>query len=345
MRNNQIMKEFKAVAFITVIIFIFMLIVSSISMTSSFNISNPFNLEDNSIKLIQGSDIKITGTSIARVYNTQTKTIEEIEIEEYVKGVVASEVPAAFDEEAIKAQAVAARTYYIAKRLDNCTQASGAEICDSTHCQVYSSKEKTMLKWSAANSQMYWDKISKAVEDTEGQVLVYDGDVISYPQFFATSSGKTESSVDVFARDIPYLKSTESLGEEVAPKYNSTIKISITDFVNTINASYGNAKLTNENAKEVVKIISNTEGGAVKEVAISNEVIAGTKFRTLFKLNSANFTMNFTEGTVKIDCKGYGHGVGMSQWGANVMAKEGKGYDEILKHYYSGVEIKKIKFN
>lgn len=345
MKSNQIVKEFKVVVYMTVFILIFMLIISCISMATSFNKLNPFNLGDYSIKNIEDEYVVVAGSNIARVFNTETKTIEEIDIEEYIKGVVASEMPANFDERAIKAQAVAARTYYIAKRLDNCTQASGAEICNSTHCQVYSSKEKNMSKWSKDNAQIYWDKISKAVEDTEGQVLVYDGEIVMYPQFFATSSGKTESAVDVFSRDIPYLKSIESLGEEIAPKYSSVISINSTEFIDTINGSYSNAKVTNENFKEIVKIKSNTEGGAVKEVALGNEVISGITFRKLFKLNSANFTIDFSEGNVKFDCRGYGHGVGMSQWGANVMAKEGKEYDEILKHYYSGVEIKKIKFN
>lgn len=345
MKNNQIVKEFKVVVYMTVFILIFMLIISCISMAASFNKLSPFDFGDYSIKNIDDEYVVVTGTNIARVFNTETKTIEEIDIEEYIKGVIASEMPANFDENAIKAQAVAARTYYIAKRLDNCTQACGAEICNSTHCQVYSSKEKNMSKWSKDKAQIYWDKISKAVEDTGGQVLVYNGEIVMYPQFFATSSGKTESAVDVFSRDIPYLKSTESLGEEIAPKYSSVISISSKEFINTINGSYSNTKVTNENIKDTVKVISNTEGGGVKEVALGNEIISGVTFRKLFKLNSANFTIEFSEGTVKVDCKGYGHGVGMSQWGANVMAKEGKKYDEILKHYYSGVDIKEIKFN
>ena len=344
MKNNQVVNEFKVVVYMTVFIFIFMLLISCISMMASFNMLNPFKVEDNTINRIHGEDFVLTGPNIAKVFNTETKTIEEIDIEEYVKGVVASEMPANFDERAIEAQAVAARTYYIAKRLDNCTQANGGEICDSTHCQVYSSKEKNMSKWAKANAQIYWDKISKAVDDTKGQVLVYNGQIVMYPQFFSTSSGRTESSIDVFSRDIPYLKSTESIGEEIAPKYTSIISISISEFVNSVNRSYSNAKIAKENIKEKVKINSHTEGGAVKEVSLGNESISGVAFRKLFKLNSANFTIDFSDSNVEINCKGYGHGVGMSQWGANVMAKEGKDYDEILKHYYIGVEIKKIKF-
>ena len=345
MKNNQFVKEFKVVVYMTVFIFTFMLIISCITMATSFNILNPFNVGEHSINNTEDEYLRVTGANVAKVFITETKTVEEIDIEEYVKGVVASEMPANFDEKAIEAQAVAARTYYIAKRLDNCTQATGAEICDSTHCQVYSSKEKNISKWPKEKSQLYWDKISKAVEDTKGQVLVYNGEIVMYPQFFSTSSGKTESSVDVFARDVPYLKSTESLGEEVAPKYTSVTSISISEFVNTINKTYSNANVTKENVEKVVNIRSNTEGGAVKEVALGSESISGVTFRKLFKLNSANFSIGFSEGKVEIDCKGYGHGVGMSQWGANIMAKEGKGYDEILRHYYTGVEIKEIKFD
>ena len=338
MNINKYIYELKIVAYITVFIIIFMLGIACIFSTGLFDNTQKDNTKNDD------SEIVIEGGGYIKLYNNTTKKIEEIELEEYVKGVVASEMPANFDEEALKSQAVAARTYYLAKRLENCSQASGAEICNTTHCQVYTSKEVNLSKWAASKAEENWNKISKAVDDTKGQVLVYKDEVLRYPQFFATSSGKTESSVDVFARDIPYLKSTDSLGEEIAPKYTSSIKFDISDFVNTINKSYKNAKVTIQNIKEKVKINSNTEGGAVKEITIGDEIIEGASFRKLFNLNSANFSFDFMPDKVQINCKGYGHGVGMSQWGANVMAKQGKGYDEILKHYYTGVKIKNIKF-
>lgn len=333
------LKEIKTVIYMTVFIIIFMLLAACLLIKI-----NPFNENGQAIYYNADGKIDLQGDNYVKLYNIKDKKVEKIELEEYVKGVVASEMPVSFDEKALEAQAVAARTYYIAKRIDPCSQAIKGEICNTTHCQVYTTKEENLNKWAPSEAQKNWDKICDAVEKTKGQVLVYNGEVIKYPQFFATSSGKTESSVDVFARDVPYLKSTDSEGEEIAPKYTSSVKLSISSFVNAINEKYKNAKVTNQNAKEKVKINSNTEGGAVKEIILGDEKIDGTSFRKLFNLNSTNFTLSFSDKDVEINCKGYGHGVGMSQWGANVMAKQGKTYDEILKHYYSGVEIWEIRF-
>ena len=160
-------------------------------------------------------------------------------------GVVASEVPASFNEEALKAQAIAARTFYMNKRNNPCKDAKnkGAEICDTTNCQVYMSKEERITKWSSSEAESNWNKIQKAVLDTKGQVLTYENSVLEYPQFFATSSGKTEDAKDVFSIDVPYLKSEESKGEEIAPKYKTTIEIPINEFINKINAKYSTANV------------------------------------------------------------------------------------------------------
>ena len=201
-----------------------------------------------------------------------------------------------------------------------------------------------MAKWSRSEAESNWNKIQKAVLDTKGQVLTYEDSVLEYPQFFATSSGKTEDAKDVFSIDVPYLKSEESKGEEIAPKYKTTLEIPINEFVNKINTKYTNANVKKNNLASLIKIESYTESGSVKEIKIGNETIKGTEFRKLFNLNSTNFKFDFEKDIVKINCTGYGHGVGMSQWGANVMAKNGATYDEILKHYYSGVEIQEIKY-
>ena len=261
-------------------------------------------------------------------------------------GVVASEVPANFDKEALKAQAIAARTFYMNTRNNPCKDSKnkGAEICDTTNCQVYMNKEEIMDKWSANQAVDNWNKIQKAVLDTKSQVLTYNNLVLEYPQFFATSSGKTEDAKDVFSMDVPYLKSEESKGEEIAPKYKTTIEIPINEFINKFNTKYSTANLKKSKLASLIEIESYTESGSVKEIKIGNKILKGTEFRELFNLNSTNFKLNFEKDIIKVNCTGYGHGVGMSQWGANVMAKNGAKYDEILKHYYSGVEIQKIKY-
>lgn len=261
-------------------------------------------------------------------------------------GVVASEVPANFNEEALKAQAVAARTFYMSKRNNPCKDAKSknAEICDTTNCQVYMSKADRFSKWSKNEAESNWSKIQKAVLDTKGQVLTYENSVLEYPQFFSVSSGKTEDAKDVFSVNIPYLKSEESKGEENAPKYKTTLEVPISEFITKINSQYKNANLKKGDLPSAIKIESYTEGGSVKEIKIGTETIKGTEFRTLFNLNSTNFKFDFGDKVVKINCTGYGHGVGMSQWGANAMAKSGSKYNEILNHYYKGVEIQEIKY-
>lgn len=296
---------------------------------------------------MKSSKITFPSNGKVKLYHRSEDRVEEIDLEEYVMGVVASEVPANFEEEALKAQAVAARTFYMSKRNNPNKEEKekGAEICDTTHCQVYMSKDERISKWSKSEAESNWEKIQKAVLDTKGQVLTYDGSVLEYPQFFATSSGKTEDAKDVFSMDVPYLKSEDSKGEEIAPKYKTSTQIPINDFINKINSKYKGVNANKSNLSSLIKILSFTEAGSVKEIKIGNEIVKGTEFRTLFNLNSTNFTLDFQQDSVEVNCKGYGHGVGMSQWGANAMAKSGSKYDEILKHYYSGVEIQEINYN
>ena len=342
--RNLIKNEVKVVMSISIFIMIFMICISYIFLKSSTDYDNNFSLKDSLSINSNNNEVIITGEKKAKVYNNESGTIEEIDIEEYIAGVVSSEMQANFEIEALKAQAIAARTYYYAKRLENCKEANGAEICNSTHCQVYMTKEERLAGWPESKREEYWNKITEAVKKTEDKVLLYNSDIVKYPQFFSTSSGKTENAVDVFSEDIPYLKSTESLGEEVSPRYNESLEISKDDFVNKVNSSYNNANLNSNNLQASVSVISRTDGGSVKDIQLGSINISGTKFRSLFGLNSANFTLEFKDNIIVISCKGYGHGVGMSQWGANIMASQGKKYNEILKHYYTGVEIGKVKF-
>ena len=342
--NIKFNSNIKIIAIMTLIIFTILIILPLIFLRVGKESINVFNLNNENI--VKSSEITFPINGKVKLYHKEEDNVEELDLEEYIMGVVASEVPANFNEEALKAQAVAARTFYMNKRNNPCKDAKnkGAEICDTTNCQVYMSKEERMSKWSNSEAESNWNKIQKAVLDTKGQVLTYENSVLEYPQFFAISSGKTEDAKDVFSIDVPYLKSEESKGEEIAPKYKTTVEIPINEFINKINEKYANANLKKSNLSSLIKIESYTKAGSVKEIKIGNEIIKGTEFRTLFNLNSTNFKFDFEKDIVKINCTGYGHGVGMSQWGANVMAKNGSKYDEILKHYYSGVEIQEIKY-
>ena len=144
--------------------------------------------------------------------------------------------------------------------------------------------------------------------------------------------------------NVPYLKSVSSPGEESAPKYHTTFRFSYNNVVKTINKFFSNSNINIYNLQNNIKILKRSEAGSVKEIKIGSNIITGLKFRNMFGLTSANFIINFESNYMSITCKGYGHGVGMSQWGANAMAKSGKNYIEILKHYYQGVDITKIKY-
>jgi stage II sporulation protein D len=187
--------------------------------------------------------------------------------------------------------------------------------------------------------------VADAVKETAGEILTINGKLVMEPLFFAVSSGKTENAVDVFSDDAPYLKSVSSPGEETAPKYRSIVKVSYSDFVNKINYEYISSKVSVKNVKNLTRIEGRNEGGSVKQIKIGKITLSGVKFRSIMGLNSADFNIKFNDNNVEIDCIGYGHGVGMSQWGANAMAKSGKGYKEMLRHYYKGVEVTKISDN
>lgn len=344
-------KQLKGILFTTLAIIVFMIampifimkpkVSAKISTNDVEKITDTNEVVEASTK--QNNNIIMKGNETIRVYITETGEIEEVNLEDYICGVVSNEMPANFEKEALKAQAVTARTYLASKKLNRCTLHEGIDICDSTHCQVYTSKEKRLEKWGADYANEYWNKIKEAVDETSGQVLSYEGELVLYPQFFSTSSGQTENSEDVYLGEIPYLRSVASTGEESAPKYTSDKTLKISDFVYLLNSNFTNLNVTVENIKNNFNIKSSSAAGGVIKLNINNVEIRGVDFRKALSLNSTNFTYEFSGDYITFHCKGYGHGVGMSQWGANAMAKNGSNYEEILKHYYTGVEITNLE--
>lgn len=257
---------------------------------------------------------------------------------QYLKEVVSAEMPAGFEMEALKAQAVAARSYLEA-RPENTSKDSvhkGAQVCtDSTHCKAWISEEKRREIWGS-DADKNWEKISSAVDETSGEVMTYNGEVIS-AVFHSTSSGKTEASKDVWGGDRPYLVSVDSPGDKQSPKYKSEKEMTIDDFKKIAAENIESVDFT----KEIVGEILRSEAGGILEISIGGVKIKGTRFRTIFGLRSTNVQISISGDKVHFDVTGYGHGVGMSQYGANYLASQGKKYDEILKTYYTGVEIVK----
>ena len=339
----------KPLLYTTILIILFMIIIPIISIEGKINLEPNEYIEDQGVSMQTSAevntDIYINGDEKIKVYRTLQDKIEEVDLEEYICGVVANEMQVSFEDEALKAQAIASRTYLVSKKLNSCPIANGSDICDSAHCQVYSSKDELISKWGEENGEKYWNKIKSAVDDTKGMILTYKGELVLYPLFFSTSSGETESAIDASLGDIPYLVSVESKGEEVSPKYTSKKEMALSDLVSAINSKNPTSGVNTSNLSSKLQVMERSEAGGVITLAVGNDEIKGSDFRVIAGLNSTNFTYSINENTIVFECKGYGHGVGMSQWGANVMAKEGKSYDEILKHYYTGINIGYLKFN
>ncbi|HFD2029299.1 stage II sporulation protein D [Clostridium perfringens] len=321
-------------------IFIGVLIVSIVFIPILFGFLSSSSMAENNNKVEKVKNTKlvdVVNLKEVEVYISKENKVEKVPLEEYVLSVVSSEMPATFHEEALKAQSILARTFVINKLITGCNNIKEGNICDTTHCQAYLNINEKKKAWGKEGDE-YLKKLKKVVKETEGKVLSYNDQLVKYPQYFSTSSGNTEDAVAVFSEDVPYLKSVESPGEEISPKYESEISMSISDFKGKIKKSIPNSNLGN-NINEEVKILSRNKGGTVDDIKIGDATIKGKEFRKIFGLNSANFTLEVLEDKINIKCLGYGHGVGMSQWGANVMAKEGSKYDEILEHYFKGSKI------
>lgn len=288
---------------------------------------------------------EIEEPELIKVYNTKTNDVMVIDFEEYLKGVVASEMPAEFNIEALKAQVVTARTYTlyrIKKYPDGQPEHTDASICTETHCQVWTSKDDLIASHDDGWYDAYWDKIEEAVNSTKGQILTYEGKIIE-PLFHSTSGGRTENSEDVFSTSVPYLRSVESPYESEAPRLHDSVKVTVSDFIGKIESVYGDLNLTRDNLDEKIELGEVSEGGKIKTLIIDSTEISGREMRSIFGLNSTNFSFIQTGNEIEIVTTGYGHGVGMSQWGADGMADEGYNYKEILMHYYTGVEIVSMK--
>ncbi len=248
--------------------------------------------------------------------------LEELDIEEYIIGVVSGEMPALFEGEALKAQAIAARTYLV-----NHLQTNDS-ITDTINDQVYITIEEMKTKWST-NFDTYYNKIKEAVLSTKGLIIYYDNKPIK-AYYFSKSNGYTASSITVFNEQEDYLVSTESPFD----KDNSNeITISKDIFCSKLNISCNEIIITN---------IKKDSSKRISTITINNKDFKGTEIRKLLSLRSTDFEITPNNNNIIITTRGYGHGVGMSQYGANNMAKQGYTYEEILKYYYKNIEIKPI---
>ncbi|GMQ63338.1 stage II sporulation protein D [Vallitalea maricola] len=260
---------------------------------------------------------------------------KNMNLNDYLIGVVAAEMPVNFYDEALKAQAVAARTFTL-KKIQN----------DSNHIfnkkeQTYLTKEDMEASWGTENFAKNYNKIRNAVVNTNNEVIVYEGDLIE-AVFHSTSAGTTQSAKDVWGEEIPYLVSVDSLEDINSPEYLHKKIFTQQDFISKIKEHINDFQTYTDEIINEIQIVSRTKEGYIDQIQIGNKILDGEVVRSYLGLESSNFTIDKVDGNIEVSCKGYGHGVGMSQYGADSLAQKGYTYKEILEHYYTNTTVSVI---
>ena len=274
-----------------------------------------------------------------RLLHASSGEIEEIGLDEYLLGVVSAEMPATFNQEALNAQAIVARTYTLYTISHNSQKHNNADICDDSKCcQAWISKSDRLAKWDKSNRDENWNKIELAVKNTIGKVITYQGELID-AFFHANSGGITETPVNVWGgTNYPYLQSVQTSGEDAYSQFSSEVDLTKEEFTEKIKQKHQNLTI-DYNDSEAIKITEYDDSGRVKTIKIGNLHLSGVELRTIIGLKSTNFTVEIENDNIKFKVIGYGHGVGMSQTGADAMAKTGSNFEDIIKHFYTGIEI------
>ena len=263
---------------------------------------------------------------VIRLLDESTNEITNINLKNYIIGVVAAEMPASFELEALKAQAVAARTFAMYKKE---TRNLDYDLIKGVKDQAYKDNKTLLTQWNV-NFFTNYLKIRKAVEETQGQVLTYNGEIIN-AFYFSMSNGYTENCELVFAQDLPYLNSVSSKWDnESLNNYSYTTTFSKEDFCSSLGITCD---------KIEIQDITRSEANRVLTIIINGQTFKGTEVRSKLGLRSTDFDITINESDITITTRGYGHGVGMSQYGANGMAQDGYSYEEIVKYYYQNTEI------
>lgn len=274
----------------------------------------------------------------------QDGTVRKLTLREYLIGVVAAEMPAGFPEEALKAQAVAARSYALYKlalyEKSPQEEHHGAQLCaDSGHCEAFVDLAVQASQLWPSSSEVYAGRIENAVTETDGWVLTWEQEPIA-AVFCAASGPKTEASADIWGRELPYLVSVDSPGGEDCGKYYGEVCISQTEFVSQVQKTLPEAVLSGP-AEEWFQEVQRSPAGSVLSLKLGGTAISGREMRSLAGLNSANFTVRLQDDQLIFETEGYGHGVGMSQYGARYLALAGESCEAILSHYYPGTLLER----
>ncbi len=292
--------------------------------------------------------IEYKANQTIRVKLCNTNEIVAMDINDYLRGVLPSEMPPYYSIEALKAQAVVARTYTY-KRIEAHAEGNDADICDNyAHCQAFYNKEKILEIWERKGydeptRKKYWDNVNQAVVSTQDEVILYNNELIK--AFFHASSPQRTESVDQIwgGESLPYLISVENAESEDYENRTSCVEISFIDFINKLKENDTSLIDLSEEDCKSVSICDYTTSSRVKNIKIKEYKISAEKLRTLFSLRSTNFTIEVKENSIVFNVIGNGHGIGLSQVGADYYAAQGMNYIDIIKHYYTGVEVVKLK--
>lgn len=270
-----------------------------------------------------------------KLYLSEENQCITLSLEDYVTGTVAAEMPASFETEALKAQAVAARTYTLVKLLHGAQYPMGAQLSDDTNtCQAYISPERFQEIHSLKNKKL-WSKIAQAVKATRGEVMLYQGELVD-ALYHSTCGGRTASALEAWGKDIPYLQSVSCDFCKESKNYNITQLYKYSDMDPDMKKIVGN--------KPVVHILEKASSGRIEKIQINQHIYSGEAFRAALQLPSTWIKVDVEPNGLMINSRGYGHGVGMCQYGANGMAQSGQKYLQILRKYYQGVELYKIDY-
>ena len=292
--------------------------------------------------VIASSDTKKTADADNfKLYNHKTKKVETISVRDYLIGVVGAEMPASFHTEALKAQAVASHTYALnmksGQQKSPNKSLNGADLStDPATSQSYMTNEE-LKEFYGEHFDTYYKKISGAVDSVIDKVVIYQNEPIA-AAFHSISGGLTEDPANVWGKSLDYLKPVLSDGDFLAPDYESKVTLTSDEMKTKLSAKFSGIQWTAEPAKWIT-IKTLTDSKSVKEAEICGTTVSGTDLRSALGLNSAYFTFSFADGKFTFDVKGKGHGVGMSQYGADYLARQGKSYEDILKYYYSDVAV------
>lgn len=318
----------KVIAYIAFVL-IFVFIVPAI-------FTRKFNFETVSAETVEKQEIYDYGMYNQVKILMPNGEVKEIPLDEYLYGVLSAEMPASYEKEALKAQAIVARTYTMYKILkdkkhDNC------DICSNySCCQAWIDEDSKKEKWKEKYDE-YNEKIKSAVNETKGKIITYENAPIN-ALFHANSGGKTELPINVWGGNFPYFAVVETSGEEAYSGYFSEVEFSKEEFINKLKEKYSDFEIDFLDEK-CIEILEYTDSGRIKNIRIGNKEISGVTLRTILSLKSSNFTFEILENTIKFKVTGYGHGVGLSQSGSDALARNGKNAEEIINHYYKNIEI------